>query len=186
MIYDMLMNIAQYCLQTIQYIAQLFNITPRRSIILCNNAQYYWASRGTSRHDSPKMKFNSVPPSTKLLRPIFFFLSFLYRVGHPLITFRRDTFLHKLPNKYHICLNLIHCQNVEQTGEQLIRRIQAKCYSGTCNDSTNWAICLSQRITSKFTKKLNMMSLPTIRHDDDDDNNTDNNSSKSKVSLSIL
>jgi len=134
---------------------------------------------------SPKMKFNSIPPSTKLLRPIFFSFSFLYRVGHPLIIFLRDTFLHKLPNIYDIGLHLLRCQNVEQTGEQLIMRKQAKCYNGTCNNSTNWAICLSQRITSKFTNKLNKMSLLTIRHDDDDDNNnTDNNSNKSKVSLS--
>lgn len=39
------MNIAQYCPQTIKYIVHPFNITTKRSIILCNNIlQYYWTS----------------------------------------------------------------------------------------------------------------------------------------------
>jgi len=59
------------------------------------------------------------------------------------------------------------------------RMQQARLYNGTCSDSTIWAICLSQRVTSKFTNKLNIMSR---RHSDDDDNN---NSNRGKVSLSV-
>ena len=105
---------------------------------------------------SPKINFNLIPPSTKRVRPMlytFFFFSFLYRVGHPLITLRSFTYfktlLTDISKYYYSFFEGIHfyinCQinviqaytflAVKQTGEQLVTRIQTRCYNGTCNNT---------------------------------------------------